>query len=92
MNGLAESLDKRCAELEAENARLRGAITGALSLVRDRERIYADADTMGEMMSIRLTGLQLLAEAIEPGIKKRAMDNFLAEMQASALRSFDAAI
>ncbi len=88
----AARLIDRLMELEAEKMALRGAIAGALSFTGERHRAFTDPDIMGEMVSIRLSGLCLLAEALEPGCRKRALARWLAEIESGALRGFDPAI
>lgn len=66
-------------ELHDENERLKAVITEALGYVQgwDRHKPFENPDLMGEMVSIRLTGLCLLAEIVRPGCREIADALFL---------------
>ena len=42
----------------------------------DRDKPFNDADFVGEMVRIRLTGLTLLAEIVRPGCREEARKKF----------------
>lgn len=49
----------------------------------DRQKAFTDADFVGECVRIRLTGLTLLAEIVEPGCWARAVRKFANETAAA---------
>lgn len=79
-NGILESGNEMThAELIAENKRFKLSIANALTYVQawDRHKPFENPDMFGEMVSIRLSGLCLLAEIIQPGCRKIADARFL---------------
>lgn len=66
-----------------EISQLRAAISCCLSFVQinDRARPFTDIDIVGEMVSVRLTGLCALAEAIQPGCRQVVTETWLATAQ-----------
>lgn len=73
-----EQLREKVAALEAENAKLRATVEEALTWVQiaDRHKPFEAPDMNGEMVSIRLTGLCMLAEIVKPGCRKLADARF----------------
>lgn len=49
----------------------------------DRDKPFNDADFVGEMVRIRLTGLTLLAEIVRPGCREEARKKFTEETAAA---------
>lgn len=73
-----EQLREKVNTLEAENAALKATIKEALTWVQvmDRHKPFDAPDLIGEMVSIRLTGLCMLAEIVQPGCRKIANARF----------------
>lgn len=69
-----EQLREKVVALEAENAKLKAMVEEALTWVQieDRHKPFEAPDMTGEMVSIRLTGLCILAEIVKPGCRKLA--------------------
>lgn len=66
-----------------EILRLRAAAESCLGFVHaaDRDRAFNDIDITGDMVSVRLSGLCALAEALQPGCRQAAVDKWVAAHQ-----------
>ena len=74
-----EQLREKVAALEIENATLKATVKEALTWVQalDWHKPFEAPDMCGEMVSIRLTGLCLLAEIVQPGCRNIADARFM---------------
>lgn len=68
---------------ETERERFKKIAENTLGWVRatDRDKAFNEPDFVGEMVSIRLTGLTELAELVRPGRRKAAYEGFVAQIR-----------
>ena len=80
-----EQLREKVISLEAENATLKATVKEALTWVQvmDGHKPFEAPDMCGEMVSIRLTGLCMLAEIVRPGCRTIANARFMTDWQHS---------
>jgi hypothetical protein len=73
-----QAMERECA-LIAERDQLRAAMRICLTNVQaaDRDKPFSDPDMWGEMVSIRLTGLVALVNALEPNARESVLQAFI---------------